>query len=69
MRSEELCVIGRHLRDVPEPYKTVLAGLLAGDGFHGGHSADLVAKTMREAGLKASATTIRLHRAKTCICL
>ena len=68
MSNESLCIIGRYLCSVPDPYKTVLANLLANDGFNGGPSADQLAKIMREAGLKASATAIRLHRAKTCVC-
>lgn len=65
---DSFCVIGKHLRDTPEPYRTALARLLEGDAYTGGISADLVAKTMRGAGLKASATAIRLHRAGTCAC-
>ena len=68
MEAPDLCSIGRYLRDIPEPYNTPLRQLLAGDSRSGGISADIAAKTMREAGLKTSATAIRLHRARTCIC-
>jgi hypothetical protein len=68
MEAQKVCSIARHLADTPEPYKSALVRLLANDGFSGGLSADVAAKTMRQAGLKTSATAIRLHRAGTCIC-
>lgn len=62
------CIVKRLVDQTPEPYKTALLSLLANDAYTGGLSADVVAKTMREAGLRTSATAIRLHRASTCIC-
>lgn len=68
MTDPEPCTVGRYLRDIPDPYRTILVDLMADDGHHGGLSADRLAKLMREAGLKTSATAIRLHRAGTCVC-
>lgn len=66
---EGVCVIGRVMRDLPEPYKTPLVELVNTPHSAGGKSADEVFKIMNEAGLRSSATAVTRHRKGTCACL
>lgn len=59
----DVCVIGRALRDLPEPYRGALDSLVSST-----RSADEVAVVMAEAGLRGSASAIRLHRRDQCVC-
>lgn len=66
---EGVCVIGRAMRDLPEPYKTPLVELVDTPFANGGKSADEVFKIMNEAGLRSSSTAVTRHRRGTCACL
>lgn len=66
--TEGVCVIGRAMRDLSEPYKTPLVELVNTPFSAGGRSADEVFKIMNEAGLRSSATAVTRHRKGTCSC-
>lgn len=57
------CLLGRHLDELDEPYRSALRAL-----FDGSLGADAVAYRIREAGLKGSARAIALHRRGICGC-
>lgn len=62
------CLIGRALLDLPDPYQTVLAYLVDTPWSSDGFSDDEVAARMKAAGLKSSASSVRLHRRGYCSC-
>lgn len=64
----QLCVIGRALTTVPDRYKNALHAIVATRYADGGYTDDEAAFRMRQAGLQASATSIRNHRRGFCAC-
>jgi hypothetical protein len=61
--KNDACVIGRAIRDLPDPYGPALAGRI-----NSNEPADGVAYSMRVAGVAGSASAIRLHRRGFCAC-
>lgn len=61
--TEPACVIGRAIRELPEPYGPALAGRV-----NSNEPADDVAHSLRLAGVRGSASAIRLHRRDRCTC-
>lgn len=66
--SAGVCVIGRAMRDLPDPYKSSLVTLIDTPYSEGGKSADEVFLIMNEAGLRSSATAVTRHRRGMCAC-
>jgi hypothetical protein len=58
-----LCVIGRNLADLPDPYKTALRELITGTA-----SGLVVAARMKSAGLGGSEKSVQIHRRGLCGC-
>lgn len=66
--GRKLCVIGRHLTDLDEPYSSALEQLVDRSWNDGGLTEFAVAQVMNEAGLKGSPTSVLRHRRRLCIC-
>jgi hypothetical protein len=66
--GQKLCVIGRYLTDLDEPYGSALQKIVNQDFADGGLTEFAVAMVMNEAGLKGSPTSVLRHRRKLCIC-
>lgn len=66
--GRKLCVIGRHLVDLPDPYRSALQQIIDTGWAKGGLTEFGVAVVMNEAGLKGSPTSVLRHRRGLCIC-
>lgn len=66
--TQKLCVIGRHLLDLDEPYRSALEKLVTSSWQDGGFTEFTVAQVMNESGLKGSPTSVLRHRRELCIC-
>ena len=64
----EPCIIGRSIRDIPDPYKTALQNIVALPWGDGGFTDAQVAQAMKAAGLRSSETSVRRHRRGFCTC-
>ena len=58
------CVIVKTISELPEPERNVLSELVASD-----RSAIAIATALRESGLEGSASSIRNHRRRECVCI
>lgn len=68
VQTERRCLIAQAVLDVPEKYADALRDLVNRPYVEGGLTDDVTAREMRDAGLRASATSIRRHRKGTCGC-
>lgn len=69
LMSENVCLIGRAMRDLAEPYRTALERLISTPYARGGESDAEVAKIMIEAGIRSSETSVGRHRRGVCACI
>lgn len=62
------CIVAKIIASLSDPYKSKLADLVKTRFADGGLSDPDLAKVMRLAGLKCSATMINQHRRGVCTC-
>jgi hypothetical protein len=66
--GRKLCVIGRPLVDLDEPYRSALQKIVDLTWPEGGLTEFGVAQAMNESGLPGSPTSVLRHRRGLCIC-